>query len=608
MSLSYPAGNLGDNPCRGAKFAGRENWAGRPLLLRVPAETGPTKGSIRWNSTTRPRLRRRTGVLAVAVATPALVTLAPDGAGAQVGPAENAESAPAACSSRSNDSLAELLECVTINGVRAHQAALQRIADNNGGTRESGSPGFNRSVDYVVRKLRAAGYDADVQPFDFPYFAELSPAEFEQTAPSPTTYVAGTDFVTMDHSGSGDATAPVTVVDPVLPPVGGSTSGCEASDFAGFPAGNVALIQRGTCDFSVKAANAEAAGASAAIIFNEGNAPDRVDVLQGTLGGPGIGIPVIGAASSGRRPHRPPATVRVEDRHVRRSAPRPTCIADLKGKRQRVIQVGAHLDSVHVGPGIQDNGSGSAAILEVAIQMSKLTPHHTVRFSWWGAEEGGLFGSAFDVDDLAGDVPRELNRIKAYLNFDMVGSPNFARFVYDGDQSSSPEDLSDAAGINGDRGALREASTDRGPGPSRTPPSTVRTRLPAVRPRRHPGRRPVHRGRRPQVARAGRPLRRHRGGRGVRPLLPPGLRHDPTTSAGGVPAELGRHRLLHLRAGHRTGLPGEAASSAWPPWRPLATTGTGSVNPHARSLRPTGSVGSSPPGHQLRPGWRGARV
>ena len=76
-------------------------------------------------------------------------------------------------------------------------------------------------------------------------------------------------------------------------------------------------------------------------------------------------------------------------------------IADLAGKRQRVIQVGAHLDSVPEGPGINDNGCGSAAILEVAIQMAHTTLVNTVRFSWWGAEEANLVGSTFYVDDLA---------------------------------------------------------------------------------------------------------------------------------------------------------------------------------------------------------------
>ena len=116
-------------------------------------------------------------------------------------------------------------------------------------------------------------------------------------------------------------------------------------------------------------------------------------------------------------------------------------IADLPGKRQRVIQVGGHLDSVTAGPGINDNGTGSAAILELAVQMAHSHPINTVRFSWWGAEEANLVGSDFYVNDLAANAPRELNRIKAYLNFDMVGSPNFARFIYDGNQSEFPEDL-----------------------------------------------------------------------------------------------------------------------------------------------------------------------
>ncbi len=97
--------------------------------------------------------------------------------------------------------------------------------------------------------------------------------------------------------------------------------------------------------------------------------------------------------------------------------------------------VGAHLDSVTAGPGINDNGSGSAAILEVARMMGKTPTEQTVRFAWWGAEELGLLGSEFYVSDLQANQPAELDRISAYLNFDMVGSPNFARFIYDGDDS-----------------------------------------------------------------------------------------------------------------------------------------------------------------------------
>ncbi len=111
-------------------------------------------------------------------------------------------------------------------------------------------------------------------------------------------------------------------------------------------------------------------------------------------------------------------------------------IAELPGRdNDNVILVGAHLDSVNAGPGINDNGSGSAAILETAIQMAKVKPRNTVRFAWWSAEESNLIGSTRYVDSLS---QAELDRIALNLNFDMVGSPNFVRFVYDGDNSAFP--------------------------------------------------------------------------------------------------------------------------------------------------------------------------
>ena len=96
---------------------------------------------------------------------------------------------------------------------------------------------------------------------------------------------------------------------------------------------------------------------------------------------------------------------------------------------------GAHLDSVQAGPGINDNGSGSAVLLEVAEQIAKLKPENTLRFAWWGAEESGLIGSTQYV---AGLSEEELERIALYLNFDMVGSPNYVFMVYDSDVSTYP--------------------------------------------------------------------------------------------------------------------------------------------------------------------------
>jgi Zn-dependent M28 family amino/carboxypeptidase len=112
-------------------------------------------------------------------------------------------------------------------------------------------------------------------------------------------------------------------------------------------------------------------------------------------------------------------------------------IAETAGRTDRVVVVGAHLDSVAAGPGINDNGSGSATILEVAEQFSELgiEPNNQVRFAWWGAEEEGLLGSQFYVDQLS---KRDIKDIAVNLNFDMLGSPNFVRFVYDGDGSDTP--------------------------------------------------------------------------------------------------------------------------------------------------------------------------
>ncbi|MCY7402739.1 MAG: M20/M25/M40 family metallo-hydrolase [Nocardioides sp.] len=110
-----------------------------------------------------------------------------------------------------------------------------------------------------------------------------------------------------------------------------------------------------------------------------------------------------------------------------------------KGRDDSVVMAGAHLDSVHDGAGINDNGSGSAAILETAIQLSKANKlNNKVRFAWWSAEELGLLGSNHYVADLQANDPAALKDIATYLNFDMVASPNHIIGVYDADQSTYP--------------------------------------------------------------------------------------------------------------------------------------------------------------------------
>jgi Zn-dependent M28 family amino/carboxypeptidase len=242
----------------------------------------------------------------------------------------------------------------------------------------------------------------------------------------------------MEYSGSGTVTAPVQAVDLVLPPgatASTSTSGCEPSDFAGFVAGRVALLQRGTCDFVVKAENAENAGASAIIIFNEGQ-EGRTEVLTGTLGNTAdVAIPVVGTSFEvgNELAGLAGATVRISTTTEVETVQTENVLAQTRtGRTDRVVLVGAHLDSVAEGPGINDNGSGTGTTLEVALQMSRLgvQPVNAVRFAFWGAEESGLVGSQFYVDSLSKAQTKD---IMLNLNFDMLGSTNFARFIYDGD-------------------------------------------------------------------------------------------------------------------------------------------------------------------------------
>ena len=331
------------------------------------------------------------------------------------------------CDTRVNNTHAKLLECVTLQGVREHQVALQAIADANGGTRVSGSPGFDQSAAYAEGVFRAAGYNVTVQPFQFQTFVSLSPSILEQVSPAPAGPVANN---IMAYSGSGDVTAAVTAL--AAPPTD-TTPGCEAADFAGFPAGNIALIRRGSCTFAIKATNAYSAGASGVIIYN--NAPG---ILNGTLGnGFTLNIPVTSVTDTvGQQLAATPGLVmRLKTSTFRGIATTYNVLAEsVDGDPNNVIMAGAHLDSVNAGPGINDNGSGSAAILEVAQQMAKVKPVNKVRFALWGAEESGLVGSTYYVNNLAS---AERAKITLYLNFDMIGSPNHGFFIYDGDDSDA---------------------------------------------------------------------------------------------------------------------------------------------------------------------------
>ena len=354
----------------------------------------------------------------------------------------------AACDNRNNNNYQLLLECVTLAGVREHQEALQKIADNSNdpvypGTRAAGTVGYDRSVDYVAGLLKKAGYNVTLDPVNITF---NFPAQLRQLTPVQADYETGV----FTGSGSGTVEGRVIPVDINLTGDRASTSGCEPADFAGLDfsgENDIALVQRGTCFFGTKAYYAEQAGAEAVIIFNQGNTPDRealivadaTSVDEPIPGAPGPvthGIPVVGASfadGSALAQAGSTAFVKVLPAETRSDY---NVIAELPGKNtNNVVMAGAHLDSVIEGPGINDNGSGSAALLETALTMAKLKPENTLRFAWWAGEEQGTVGSDDYVHTLSA---AEKERIALYMNYDMVGSPNYIFMVYDADQSTFP--------------------------------------------------------------------------------------------------------------------------------------------------------------------------
>ncbi|WP_040492718.1 M20/M25/M40 family metallo-hydrolase [Ilumatobacter nonamiensis] len=357
-----------------------------------------------------------------------------------------AMSAPDHQSSNNNNSQ-KLRAAVTVDGIQEHLAAFQSFADAGPGNRLSGNTGYEDSAHYVADRAAAAGLDVTVQEFEYDlgFLADWQAPILEVVGgpalvPGIAAAQLGGDFGSMFKSTAYgiDTTAPVWAIDLALDDPTTTTSGCEVSDFDGVPAGAIVVVQRGNCGIATKLFNAQDSGAAALVFISA--PPGQEGAVFFNFDG--IDIPTLGATFDaavtlvdGVADGDTGQTARFRIDWQPGTYTTQNVIAETSGRDDNVVVVGAHLDSVGVGPGIQDNGTGSAAILEIAEQMKKVKPRNQVRFIWFGAEESGLLGSEFYVDSLTED---EIDDIGAMLNFDMIASPNFVRFVYDGDLSDSP--------------------------------------------------------------------------------------------------------------------------------------------------------------------------
>lgn len=314
---------------------------------------------------------------------------------------------------------------VSTEAMYAHLQKLQGIADANDGTRAVGTPGFDASVDYVAGVLRGKGFDVQTPEFRAKVWE----------AGKPELRVAGNGVPARAMEFSLP-TPPQGVSGPLVAAPAEDTPGCAPSDYDGLPVkGAVVLVDRGSCPFKDKQEIAAKLGAVAMIVA------DNVDEqhMGATLGeDTDVKIPVVGvtkADGAAIRANPGPATLKLEAETKSVNA-RSVIAQTRSGSTGDVVMVGAHLDSVPEGPGINDNGSGVAAMLETAVQLGPSPDvKNAVRFAFWGAEELGTIGSKKYIESLTVD---QLKDIALYLNYDMIGSPNPGYFTYDGDQSTQP--------------------------------------------------------------------------------------------------------------------------------------------------------------------------
>ncbi|CAG7952407.1 unnamed protein product [Penicillium olsonii] len=281
-----------------------------------------------------------------------------------------------------------------------------------------GGAAHNETVDFLYRELKKTGYyNVYKQPQVHTWTKADASLKFDGNSITLTS---------MTYSPSVDITADLVLV---------SNVGCTASDYPSEVAGKIAFVKRGECTFADKSLLAGAAKASAVIVYN-----NAAGSLSGTLGGVfddyapigGVsqadGQTLLDAVAKGATSVSLLIDSKVENRTTF------NVIAETKGgDHKNVVSLGGHTDSVEAGPGINDDGSGIISNLVVAKALTRFTVKNAVRFCFWTGEEFGLLGSEYYTSHLSAE---ELAKIKVYLNFDMIASPNYAIMIYDGDGNS----------------------------------------------------------------------------------------------------------------------------------------------------------------------------
>ncbi|KAI9199599.1 uncharacterized protein BJ171DRAFT_204850 [Polychytrium aggregatum] len=340
-----------------------------------------------------------------------------------------------------------LASTIKVKRIVHHLENLDTIARSNPrfGKSRSVLLGYNASAEYFYDTLvNETDYIVTKQPFEIELYGYAEPPVLSISNVSLTPEV---DFGILPKSGAAD------LIDVPIDAVHG---GCSAADFDELTPGHVALlVKEGPCSYRLKLKLAVQAKAAAILMYskysNPGPAYGRCEDCDLV---PAIGIthqlaldiferiaihPDHKLTLSGRLR---PATQVVTTLNI---------VAETRGGRDdRVIVSGSHLDSVPEGPGINDDGSGASATLEIALSfyrsgLAKKTVNK-VRFAFWSAEELGLLGSYYYVNHLNATNPKELKKIALSLDNDMLASPNYIRAIYDG-KNAEKEKMRGPSGV-----------------------------------------------------------------------------------------------------------------------------------------------------------------
>ncbi|QOU22444.1 hypothetical protein BRETT_002624 [Brettanomyces bruxellensis] len=329
----------------------------------------------------------------------------------------------------------QLQALITEENLRAREEKLLAIAETSNSTfghptRVIGSKGHWKTIGYIKRELRRLGgyYKVRVQPFKA-FYGEVF---------SCNATVNGTFLQTVGPMDMSPATESGKPAEGHL--VAAQGFGCDPSDFPSDVSGAVVLVRRGNCSFGTKSALSGKVGARAAIVYNNEDGP-----VRGTLGTPNKSQPYVPTVAISRAEGERLVALLGKGEVLEASVAvdsfvgivhTANVIAETRqGDPDNVVMLGAHSDSVAAGPGINDDGSGTVSLLEVARQLAKFKINNRVRFAWWAAEEEGLLGSNFYAETLR---PDENSRIRLFMDYDMMASPNYEYEVYDAKNAENP--------------------------------------------------------------------------------------------------------------------------------------------------------------------------